>query len=392
MKAAGIESLIKLIDDALAQQQFVKMTLSKNKIKSSDLKRITLKPVALKAGLRMSFLYNFETRDEVKNHDFESVGTLVKTLLEETFLEANFFTVNQQHTLMHNGKGNAKLVSRKLEQEKTPDLSHDKNKQRLLKPTGLHWQLLGMTNHQGQVLPSMQHKFKQINKYVEILDGLISPWHREGPLRVVDMGAGKAYLTFALYEHLRSNPLVQARVTGVELRPDLVAKTNIIAKQSGFEGLHFEEGSIQAYPMPPTDVLIALHACDTATDDAIAAGIAAGVKLIVCAPCCHKQIRREMQQTGLNIPLVKYGIFMERQAEIITDTLRALIMEKYGYQSHVQEFIEAEHTPKNVLLSGFRTGRDISTAEIEEKIRQIKSTFGIREHFLETALKAKGIQ
>lgn len=237
----------------------------------------------------------------------------------------------------------------------------------------------------------MQHKFRQINKYVEILDGLLSPWLNEGRVRVVDMGAGKGYLTFALYEHLRHNTKLQIEVTGVELRPELVAKTNAIAQSAGLSGLSFVEGSISNFPLHDVDVLIALHACDTATDDAIAAGIAAGARLIVCAPCCHKQVRKEMKASAAQLPMLQYGILFERQAEILTDTLRALIMEKHGYKTHIQEFIEAEHTPKNVLLSGFRLDNPPPADEAEQKIERLKKDFGIRQHFLEIALDQRGL-
>lgn len=271
------------------------------------------------------------------------------------------------------------------------NLSHDRKKNRLLDSQSTHWHLLGMTDNNGQVLASMQHKFRQINKYVEILDGLLSPWLNEGRVRVVDMGAGKGYLTFALYEHLRHNTKLQIEVTGVELRPELVAKTNAIAQSAGLSGLSFVEGSISNFPLHDVDVLIALHACDTATDDAIAAGIAAGARLIVCAPCCHKQVRKEMKASAAQLPMLQYGILFERQAEILTDTLRALIMEKHGYKTHIQEFIEAEHTPKNVLLSGFRLDNPPPADEAEQKIERLKKDFGIRQHFLEIALDQRGL-
>lgn len=177
----------------------------------------------------------------------------------------------------------------------------------------------------------------------------------------------------------------------MELRPELVAKTNAIAQSAGLSGLSFVEGSISNFPLHDVDVLIALHACDTATDDAIAAGIAAGARLIVCAPCCHKQVRKEMKASAAQLPMLQYGILFERQAEILTDTLRALIMEKHGYKTHIQEFIEAEHTPKNVLLSGFRLDNPPPADEAEQKIERLKKDFGIRQHFLEIALDQRGL-
>lgn len=387
MPVEHIQKIVELLRNAIEDNHFAKMTLSKSRQKNNDLKRVSMQAVRVKNNLKMMFTYRYEHRDEVKNHPFEEVPELVYDLLEHHFLEANLFTKTEHHSLLLNAKGNGKLMSKPLFQEIKPDLQHDKQKKRLLQASGLHWHLLGMTDAKGNILPSMQHKFKQINKYVEILDSLMAPWLDEGPVRIVDMGAGKGYLTFALFEQLQNKTGVLPTVIGVEMRPDLVQKTNDIAQQSGLNGLSFVEGSIHHFDMPATDILIALHACDTATDDAIAAGIVADAKLIVCAPCCHKQIRREMQAGAKEFPVLQYGIFIERQAEMLTDTLRALIMERNGYQTHIQEFIEADHTPKNILLSGFKTNKAIQAELIDEKINRLKADFGIQTHFLETALE-----
>ncbi len=391
MVSQPLDTLLDLLRAAIENSRMVKLTLSKTRKKNSEPKRVTIKPVALKSGLRYSFQYSYHTRDEVKNFTIEDTPAQVKDLLETHFLEANLFTLSEQHSLILNNKGNGRLLSKTLSVASELNLSHDRKKNRPLDSQSTHWHLLGMTDNNGQVLASMQHKFRQINKYVEILDGLLSPWLNEGRVRVVDMGAGKGYLTFALYEHLRHNTKLQIEVTGVELRPELVAKTNAIAQSAGLSGLSFVEGSISNFPLHDVDVLIALHACDTATDDAIAAGIAAGARLIVCAPCCHKQVRKEMKASAAQLPMLQYGILFERQAEILTDTLRALIMEKHGYKTHIQEFIEAEHTPKNVLLSGFRLDNPPPADEAEQKIERLKKDFGIRQHFLEIALDQRGL-
>ncbi len=391
MVSQPLDTLLDLLRAAIENSRMVKLTLSKTRKKNSEPKSVTIKPVALKSGLRYSFQYSYHTRDEVKNFTIEDTPAQVKDLLETHFLEANLFTLSEQHSLILNNKGNGRLLSKTLSVASELNLSHDRKKNRPLDSQSTHWHLLGMTDNNGQVLASMQHKFRQINKYVEILDGLLSPWLNEGRVRVVDMGAGKGYLTFALYEHLRHNTKLQIEVTGVELRPELVAKTNAIAQSAGLSGLSFVEGSISNFPLHDVDVLIALHACDTATDDAIAAGIAAGARLIVCAPCCHKQVRKEMKASAAQLPMLQYGILFERQAEILTDTLRALIMEKHGYKTHIQEFIEAEHTPKNVLLSGFRLDNPPPADEAEQKIERLKKDFGIRQHFLEIALDQRGL-
>ena len=245
---------------------------------------------------------------------------------------------------------------------------------------------MGLTTREGKITADMQHKFKQIYKYAEIVESLVKPMKFEGTVHIADMGAGKGYLTFALHELLTQRLHLDVDIKGVEIRPDLVLKINEIIKTSGLKGLEFVESSIEAYRPDRLDVLIALHACNTATDDAIAKGIRAGADLIVCAPCCHKQIRQEMEQSGQTDAITRYGIFMERQAVMVTDAIRALMMEYYGYKTQVMEFIEMEHTPKNVLLVGRKTDKVPDRLMISKTISDLKRHYGIRNHYLETIL------
>ncbi len=230
----------------------------------------------------------------------------------------------------------------------------------------------------------MQHKFRQIYKYAEIVESLVKPMKFEGTVHVADMGAGKGYLTFTLYELLTQRLNMDVNIKGVEIRPELVLKINEIIKSSNLKGMEFVECSIEAFHPEKLDVLIALHACNTATDDAIASGIRAGAELIVCAPCCHKQIRQEMERSGKVDPITRYGIFLERQAVMVTDTIRALILEYFGYKTQVMEFIEMEHTPKNVLLVGRKTTKTPDKAGILQQISDLKRQYGIERHYLET--------
>jgi SAM-dependent methyltransferase len=180
---------------------------------------------------------------------------------------------------------------------------------------------------------------------------------------------------------------LEAAVTGVEFRPDMVALCNKIAQNTGFSTLNFVEGTIEDYDSTGTNILIALHACDTATDDAIYKGITANADLIVVAPCCHKQIRREIEKHKASNELdflTKYGIFLERQAEMVTDGIRAMILEYFGYKTKVFQFISDAHTPKNVLVLGIKNPNAVSKKEeILAKLKATKEYFGIEYHHLE---------
>lgn len=249
---------------------------------------------------------------------------------------------------------------------------------------------LKLTDSEGNVFKNAQDKFKQINHYIELISPEIKQLSNPEYISVVDMGSGKGYLTFALYDYLTKTLGKKAKVKGVELRTDLVELCNQVAEESNCEDLEFFEGSIQDFNLNKTDVLVALHACDTATDNAIVKGIKAHAELIVVAPCCHKQIRREMEKGEANAtlqPVLKHGIFLERQAEMLTDSIRALILENNGYQVKVMQFISDVHTPKNVLITAIKKpGKVVSNPEIIQKIVQLKEQFGIKEHYLETLL------
>jgi protein-L-isoaspartate O-methyltransferase len=242
---------------------------------------------------------------------------------------------------------------------------------------------LGVTDGEGNVIPKMADKFRQINKYLEIIESLIKNADLPEKISIVDMGSGKGYLTFALYDYLVQQRKMDVTITGIELRKELVDFCNDTAKACGFENLKFENKAIQEYKTKKLDVLIALHACDTATDDAIFKGMKANAELIITAPCCHKQIRQQLKGKEQESPILKYGIFKERQYEMVTDTMRALILEKHQYNTNIFEFISNEHTRKNVMLAATKTSKKADVENLNSKIEAIKSEYGVEEHYLE---------
>ena len=206
-------------------------------------------------------------------------------------------------------------------------------------------------------------------------------------MRVVDFGAGKGYLTFAIHHYLLDSADVDAQVTGVELRPHLVALCNKVAGRLHCEGLRFVEGDVHSFPDLEADILVALHACDTATDVALYSGIRAGAKVLLASPCCHKQIRPQIRIPEVLSPVLRHGIHLEREAEMVTDSLRALLLEEAGYKVQVMEFISSEHTDKNKLLVATkRTGR-LNPSGPRTRIDGLKDFYGITEHHLETLLR-----
>ncbi len=426
-----MQKFINKLESSLKDGSFVKLTLSKpvgtrqatSVQELKDIRNVYVKPIILRNEKMYSFTYRYERRDETKNYDAQQSLEVITNLISEIFLNATLFTLTEDVTLLISKKGKATVMTKAVKEQREQNVEHDKVKNRLISPENPWWFKLGLTTREGKVTADMQHKFKQICKYVEIVDGVMKNVKFDGKIRIADMGAGKGYLTFALYEYLTQKCKYDIAMEGVEIRPDLVVKINEIIKESGMKDFRFVESSIEAYACQQTtdnsqqstvnsqqstdnfsdfqifrfsdskrfsdsiDVLIALHACNTATDDAIIKGIESGAKLIICAPCCHKQIRQEMEKSKVVDAITRYGIFMERQAVMITDTIRALILEYFGYKTQVMEFIEMEHTPKNVLLVGRKVGEPSAEEKISilKEINNLKERYGIEKHYLEKA-------
>jgi SAM-dependent methyltransferase len=251
---------------------------------------------------------------------------------------------------------------------------------------------LGVTNAEGVARPGMADKLRQIERFVEVLGHLVadSPLKDAPEVRAADLGAGKGYLTFAAYEFFRSRG-VKARITGVEARKELVALTSQVARNVGFDGLEFVTGTIAEFaPEEPLDLLIALHACDTATDDAIALGIRSGAALIVTAPCCHREVRPQIVAPAVLEPMLRHGILAAREAELVTDALRALLLEIHGYKAGVFEFISPEHTDKNLMIAAHRRAEPRDPAPLRAQLRELMEFHGLREQRLARLLGELG--
>ena len=295
-------------------------------------------------------------------------------------------TNEEEQQLLVNKKGKAKRIVKKHVIDQI-NLNHNKEKNYLIKSVdNIYLERLGVCDKNGRVKDKQQDKFRQINRYVELMSHWFEKTDHPTTLNIVDMGSGKGYLTFALYDYLKNQLGINVSITGVELRENLVKLCTEISNESGFNDLTFVSKDIRDFSAKEIDVIIALHACDTATDLAIYQGIIADAKLIVCAPCCHKQVRSEMGSTTQFKALTKHGIFEERQAEMLTDTIRSLLMEREGFKTKIFEFISNEHTRKNVMMIGQKTKAKRNRKQIDDNVKQLKESFNIKRHELEDLL------
>ncbi len=380
------------VSSAVYKHTFVKLILSKRVLDNQDLNKIVVRYVELNGEPNLQFVYKYDRQDVTKNFTVDEGIKQLQSIIGNNFLDNNLFTTKEDLQLKYNNKHEGKIFKKKPTFTTAADGSHDEAKKRLLdSKKSVYFKSLGITDNKGEIIPSMNAKYKQVEKFVEIIDSLADSVKDCSPVKIADMGCGKGYLTFATYDYLTNNRELTVDMKGVETQENLVKFCNNIAQKASFGGLEFVQSNISDYKPGNLDMLIALHACDTATDDAIYLGIQSGAKLMVVSPCCHKQIRQQMKITDSNVlePALKYGVVMERMAELLTDSLRVLILNKHGYKTKLFEFVEPEFTSKNTIITaekGATPSADVQ-AKIQAQIDAIKNKFGIKYHYLEKLIE-----
>ncbi|BBT41732.1 MULTISPECIES: class I SAM-dependent methyltransferase [Pseudomonas] len=383
-----------LLADALQAGTLVKLVLARHVGVDQTLQRIIAKPLQVKGQDCLSLVYRHQTRDITRNLPLEQAQTLVAELLPECFRNAHLFTAEGEVQLGFSKKGKP-MLQRHIAQpaREQAATTHDREKKRYLELSRPFLRDLGVTDAQGALIPSMSRKWKQINKFIEVFDHALAsaPLTMDQPLRVADFGSGKGYLTFAMHDYLRNSLVREALVTGVELRQDMVDLCNAAAARLEHPGLEFQCGDVRSVVPEAIEVMIALHACDIATDYAIHTGIRCNAAIIMCSPCCHKQIRPQLHSPGLLQPMLQYGLHLGQQAEMLTDSLRALYLEACGYETKVFEFISLEHTNKNKMILAVKRRQAGDNTALLAKIEQLKAFYGVKEHCLETLLRQDGL-
>ncbi len=376
--------------ESIAAGTFVKLALANYKGEDTQLQKILVRLVESKKGDRLFVQFKYLTRDVVKNFAIDEGIELVADFLTSGFRNAHLFTTANDFQL-DIGKRNSRLNVGKPTINSPPPLAHDRQKNDLVDRTTFYLTALGITTDSGEIRAQQFDKWKQINKFVEILNGLFERSHltEKKKLRIVDMGSGKGYLTFAAYEHFTKSLGLEVEMIGVDTKAETIALCNSIAETSGLDGLRFVNSTIDDFEPGDVDILIALHACDTATDDALAKGINANADIIVAAPCCHREVKNQLRAPEMLKGILKHPVLFERTAESITDGLRSLLLESTGYTTKMFEFVRTEHTPKNNLLVATRRKEAYENANLESEIEAVKSLFGIRKQRLDLLLNGE---
>ena len=422
--AAALARFDALLREAAANGRLVQLMLvayqggvADIEAQGQKLQRVIARPVLLRGQPHLSLVLRFPTKDITKNLAQDEAWPLLAAWLQDgAFRNAHLFTPTEEVQLAFSKKGKATVRVGKLSnapstgQPATPlsgsaDASaqdevagaHNRDKHRLIELSRPFLRELGVTDARGQLVPAMSRKWKQINKFIEVFAAalarspLAQPPRDQEPIHVVDFGSGKGYLTFAIHDWLRHTLQREAVVTGVELREDLVQLCRRVIDKLHLQGMDCEQGDVRDYHPARLNVMIALHACDIATDHAIHLGIRAGAEIILCSPCCHKEVRPQLLNPHPLRPILQHGIHQAQEAEMLTDGLRALLLDAAGYDTQVFEFISLEHTNKNKMILAVKRAQAGSADAVVAQIRDIKAFYGLQRQCLEELLKADGL-
>jgi SAM-dependent methyltransferase len=352
--------------------------------------RVHLRPVLLKGSRFLQFSYFDAQKHIAKNYAGAELNEKLDELIALPFKTIQVTTTNGRIRVQFTKKG--KAIIHRDKQGGTidlPMLAHDRRKQQILtddKPIPF-LQLVGIMTENGRVRANMRRKFRQINKFLELVDET-ADFKAAKQLQVADFGCGNAYLTLAIYHYLHEMLQIPTQLTGIDIKADLMARHNESAKQLGWQGVTFKAMSIEQFnPPTPPDVVLALHACDTATDDALAQGIKSGSRFIFSAPCCHHHLQAQLAQQVTPTtfdPVMRHGILKERLGDILTDSFRALILRIMGYRTDVIEFIATEHTPRNLMIRAVKT-TEPGDAKFMQEYEVLKDFWQVTP-FLETLI------
>ena len=353
-------------------------------------KRVEVRYVDLKAGRHLQVVAYDETQAHTSNHALgEAARVALDELLAEPFGNWHVDTLTQTHQVRVTKKLEAMLHTSARSEPAEVDRGHDRDKARLLDEGDPVFRALGLTDDQGRLKPSRQAKYRQVEEFLRLLDTSVTEAIDKGhlrrptpeePLRIADLGCGNAYLTFAAERFLTGVRGLPVRLTGVDVREQSRAHNSALAAQLGVAA-DFVVGSISGITLdPPPDVVLALHACDTATDEALARAVEWQAGLVLAAPCCHHDIAAQLRSTPTPAPydmLTRHGILRERLADTLTDGLRSSLMRSSGYKVDVMQFVESKHTPRNTLLRAVRTGSPATGQGARQEYDELVALWGI---------------
>ncbi|QZY54837.1 class I SAM-dependent methyltransferase [Crassaminicella profunda] len=376
-----MDKIHELVEKILKEESLIYFVLSNIRKKDPEMyDKVTIRPVILKDKKVYQFTYNYQKKVNHENLKEEEMIEKVMTLFEQ-FKQGQIFTNEADYQILISKKFKVKILKKPPTKEAT-NLEHNRKKKYILsegKPNPFLIRL-GVMNEKGKVLAKKFDKFRQINRFLEMVEDIMPYLNKkEKRVNIIDFGCGKSYLTFALYHYLVEVSKLNVNIIGLDLKKDVIRDCNEIAKDLGYEDLKFMIGDIEHFTgVDKVDMVVTLHACDTATDAALTKAIEWDAEVILSVPCCQHELFRQIHNDVMK-PILKHGILKERMSAIVTDSIRANILEIMGYQTQILEFIDMEHTPKNLLIRAVKTNT-VSCESIEE-YKKLKAFLGVDPYF-----------
>ena len=377
-----------LLDKIVQENLLVKATLSQ--VKKSDYRKIEVNPFLNKEN-KIVYQLSKYTKDKVYHQNLSDEDFKVELikLMKDEFRQLLIKTTNNNYQVFFNKDGSVKILT-KVATNKKINLTHNKVKNYIFQEGEFIPFLfeLGVINEQGKVIKAKFDKFKQINRFIEYIDDIVSEFDKNKVLRIIDFGCGKSYLTFAIHHYLTKIKNFKTDIIGLDLKDDVIEKCNLIVNKYNLKGIRFIHGDIAKFSNDEEiDLVVSLHACNTATDYALYQALKWNAKVILSVPCCHKELFQQINNKELNL-LTEYGIVKERISALLTDVIRSSLLELQGYNSQIIEFIDLAHTPKNLLIRAVRHNKKVNEKGIKDKLLALKREFNFNLT-LERLLKIK---
>ena len=358
-----MQSIYELLEQTL-NIEFLGATLSNPKEKGG-VQKVKVRPILKKDTLLFQCEEHKNNQVFHNNYETEQAVDMLVDYMQQ-FKQMQMETKQYRYTILVSKKG--KVTIQKKQQAgcvKQVDMSHNRTKQYILQE-GIavpFLQDLGVMTADGKIVRTKFDKFRQINRFLEFIEDILPQLDKNREVTILDFGCGKSYLTFAMYYYLHEMKQIEVRIIGLDLKTEVIRHCNELSEKYGYEKLRFLEGNIADYTgVDEVDMLVTLHACDTATDFALDKAVGWNAKVILSVPCCQHELNGQMKN-DLLAPIFKYGLIKERMAALITDAMRAEYLESQGYDTQILEFIDMEHTPKNILIRAVKTGKKKNNGE-----------------------------
>jgi len=350
----GLEEILEKYIDANLQQIIISDARAKN-----GASKVRIRPILLKNQLAYQCTQTVAAKELHSNHDKGQICSLISEYMQTQFkqLQLQHQAVLVNVLVSKKGKMTIKCKESSDTKVKQRDLSHNRQKNYILNPQQKVEFLvdLGVMSQNGKIINSRYDKFRQINRFLEFIEDVLPHFKTDEEITIIDFGCGKSYLTFAMYHYLKELKGLDVRIIGLDLKTDVIDKCNKLSQKYGYNKLNFYQGDIASYnEVTKVDMVVSLHACDTATDLAIAKAVKWQATVILSVPCCQHELNTQIANEVL-APVLSYGIIKERIAALVTDGLRAEMLNGVGYESQILEFVEMEHTPKNLLIRAVKT-------------------------------------